>query len=341
MAELIALLDKQGKYAESEILISEAVSKLCHRERELVQFYCHLVESHSKQTSNHGFEISYAYLHRLLHNSSSVYVKHRAFESMVGGLCAMNRPREAESLVKEVRDKEEIKLKPSLFEFRSIIYAYGRLGLLNNMLRVVEQMEIQGFVIDTIVSNMILSSYGTHNELAEMVLWLRKMKILAIPFSIRTYNSVLNSCPTFITMLRQPHDFPLSIEDLCRVLKGDEVLLVQELIGFGVLEEVMVWDSLEVKLDLHGMHLGTTYLIMLEWIDEMRRRFNNTKYVIPVEVTVVCGSGKHSNVRGLSPVKRMVKEMLDRMRSPMRIDRKNIGCFVAKGRAVKDWLCNS
>ncbi|KAH7518355.1 hypothetical protein FEM48_Zijuj09G0163000 [Ziziphus jujuba var. spinosa] len=336
VAAMAALLDKQGRHSESETLISETIAELGNRERELALFYCQLVESHSKQNSVHGFERSYTYLHHLLHNSSSVYVKRRALESMVGGLCTMDRPIEAESLIEEMR---VVGLKPSVFELRSVMYGYGRLGLLKEMLRIVQQMDNGGLAIDTISSNMVLSSLGIHNELSEMVLWLRKMKTFNIPFSTRTYNTVLNSCPTIMEILQNSDHIPFSIEELKGVLKGDEALLVDELVGSGVLKEVMKWDSLEAKLDLHGLHLGSAYLIMLEWMEEMKCRFNNEKHVLPAEVTVVCGVGKHSNFRGVSPVKVMIKEMMARTRSPMRIDRKNAGCFIAKGRAVKDWLC--
>lgn len=333
---MAALLDKQGRHSESETLISETIAELGNRERDRALFYCQLVESHSKQNSSRGFERSYACLHRLLNSSSSVYVRRRAFESMVGGLCTMDRPIEAENLMEEMRVTG---LKPSVFEFRSVMYGYGRLGLLKEMLRIVQQMDNEGLVIDTVSSNMVLSSLGIHNELSKMVLWLKKMKTLNIPFSTRTYNSVLNSCPTIMETLRNSDGIPVSMEELKRVLKGDEVLLVEELVGSRVLEEVMVWDSSEAKLDLHGLHLGSAYLMMLEWMEEMKCRFNSENHVIPAEVTVVCGVGKHSNVRGVSPVKVMIKEMMARMRSPMRIDRKNTGCFIAKGRAVKDWLC--
>ncbi|KAM1318345.1 hypothetical protein PS1_003532 [Malus domestica] len=338
VASLVALLDNQGLYSQSEALISETISKLGSRERELALFHCQLLESHSKLSSKHGFDSTYSYLHQLLHNSSSVYVKRRAFESMVGGLCAMDRPQEADILIEEMIVKG---LKPSVFEFRSVVYGYGRLGLFEEMLKVVEKMEGQGLAVDTIRSNMVLSSYGAYSELAAMVLWLRKMKILRLPFSIRTYNSVLNSCPTIMAMLQDPKDVPCSIEQLNGVLNGDEGLVVKELVGSTVLEEVMVWESLEAKLDLHGLHLGSAYLIMLEWFEAMRHRFNCGECVIPAEVVIVCGLGKHSSVRGESPVKGLVKVMMHRMGSPMRIDRKNVGCFIAKGRAVKDWLCSS
>lgn len=336
VAALAALLDKQEKYSEAEALIAEAVSKLSHRQRELAVFYCSLVESHAKQSSEHGFDSSYTCLYQLLRDSSSAYVKRRAFETMVGGLCTMDRPREAERLMEEMRSTG---LNPSVFEFRSVVYGYGRLGLWEDMLRTVHQMENEGLEIDTICSNMVVSSYGAHNELHQMVLWLRKMRTSSIPFSIRTYNSVLNWCPTIAAMLQNLKEIPLSMEELNATLGGDEGLLVRELVGSSVLEEVLVWDSFGVKLDLHGMHLGSAYLIMLEWMEEMRCRFNDGNHVMPAEVVVVCGSGKHSNVRGVSPVKILVKEMMVRMRSPMKIDRKNAGCFLAKGRTVKDWLC--
>ena len=338
----MALLDKQGRYEESEKLISEAVSKIELRERELILFYCNLVESHSKQGSKRGFDVSFTRLNRVVDDSSSVYVKQRGFEAMVSGLCEMGQVCEAEKVFDEMRVRG---VKVSRFEFRCVLYGYGRLGLFEDMERVVNQMESEGFVADTICCNMILSAYGCHCELARMVLWLRKMRASQISFSIRTYNSVLNSCPTIMSIMAQEMEtgvetLPLSIGELSGILSGDEALVVKELVeSNSVLEEVMTWDSLEGKLDLHGMHLGSCYLMMLKWMEELRNGFKDGKYVIPREITLVCGLGKHSNVRGESPVKILVRKMLVRLKSPMRNDRKNVGCFVAKGKVVRDWLC--
>ncbi|KAJ7967116.1 Pentatricopeptide repeat-containing protein [Quillaja saponaria] len=249
----------------------------------------------------------------------------------------MGRPRQAENLVQDMRISG---LKPSAFEFKSILYGYGRLGLFQDLQRILTQMEKDEFLIDTICSNMVLSSYGAHKELVEMVSWLRRMRNSNIPFSVRTYNTVLNSCPTIMEMLQDLTGIPLVIEELMGSLKGDEASAVCELIGSStVMEDVMRWDTMEAKLDLHGLHLGSSYLILLQWLEEMQQRFNESKCLIPAEVVVVCGSGKHSNVRGISPVKGLVKDMMVRMKSPLKIDRKNVGCFVAKGRIVRDWLC--
>ncbi|XP_015941846.1 pentatricopeptide repeat-containing protein At2g17033 [Arachis duranensis] len=339
VADLAALLDQLGRSEEAEALVFETTSKLESRNRELALFYCKLLESHSKRGSQKGFDVAYCYLNQLLRSSSSVYIKRRAFEYMISGLCAMDRPREAEDLVEDLRGNGG-GIDPSAFELKSIMYGYGRLGLFHDLQRVVDQMKRGGFEIDTVCANMLLSTYGTHGEHMEMVSWLKKMRSSGISFSVRTYNSVSNSCPMITRMMAELNELPLSIEELNVRLEGGEAMVVKELLDSCViLEEVMVWDSSEAKLDLHGCHLGSSYLIMLLWLKEMRRRLNDSNYGIPAEITVVCGLGKHSNVRGESPVKVLVKKMMVNMGSPLRIDRKNNGCLVAKGRAVKNWLC--
>ncbi|XVE67210.1 hypothetical protein DITRI_Ditri08aG0141800 [Diplodiscus trichospermus] len=336
VADLIALLDNQGNFNESEALISQAVSKLKFRERDLVQFYCNLVESCAKHDSNKRFNDAYGYLSELVRNSSSVYVKRQCYKSMVSGLSEKVQPNEAENVVAEMRNDG---LKPSLFEFRSVLYGYGKLGLFENMERIVCEMEIEGFEVDTICSNMVLSSYGAFNELPKMVPWLQKMKTLQIPFSVRTYNSVLNSCPVIMSLVQGSDSFPHSLRELVKVLKEDEALLVKELVqSSSVLDEAMEWNGSEAKLDLHGMHLGSSYLIMLQWIEEIKYRFKYEECVIPAQITIVCGSGKHSSIRGESHVKTVVRKMMVQMKSPMKIDRKNVGCFIAKGQVVRNWL---
>lgn len=335
MADLIAYLHKQGKTKESEALLSETLMKLGSRDRDLVSFYCNLIDSHSRHNSNQGVCDVISRLSRIVSESSSIYVRERAYESMISGLCAVGRPLEAENLSEAMRVKG---LKPSAFEFRSLVYGYGRVGFFEDMQRLLLQMGKEGFELDTVVLNMVLSSYGAFNKHSEMVSWLRRMKNSNIPFSIRTYNSVLNSCPTIVSILQDLKTFPLTIDELMDKLKEEEKLLVKELNGSTVLAEAMEWNSSEGKLDLHGLHLVSAYLIMLHWREELRYRLNAAEYVMPAQITVVCGSGKHSIVRGESPVKRMVREMMTRTRSPMRIDRKNPGCFVAKAKVMKNWL---
>ncbi|XP_028797351.1 pentatricopeptide repeat-containing protein At2g17033-like [Neltuma alba] len=225
--ELATLLDKQEQYSAWETLISGATSKLESGSRNLALFYCKLLECNSKQNSERGFEIAYSYLSQLLHSSSSfTYIKRRVYEYMVSGLCSMDRPCEAENLVGNMRIKA---LEPSAFEFESIMCGYGRLGLFQDLERLLVQMKKEGFVIDTVCSNMVLSAYGMHGELTKMVSWLQRMRNTSIPFSKRTYNSVLNSCPVLMRKLVDLYGFPLSIEELNASLEGAEAIVIQQL----------------------------------------------------------------------------------------------------------------
>ncbi|CDY71477.1 BnaAnng37590D, partial [Brassica napus] len=336
IADLVALLNKLERLQESETLLSTTLTNLKSNERDLALFLCSLAESNSKQGSAQGFNQACLRLREILQTSSSVYLKTQAYKSMVSGLCNMDQPNDAETVIEEMRLE---KLKPGVFEYKSVLYGYGRLGLFDDMNRIVHRMETEGHRVDTVCSNMVLSSYGAHDALPQMGSWLQRLKDFNVPLSLRTYNTVLNSCPNITSLLKDLNSCPLSVSELLTFLNEDEVVLVRVLTQSSVLHEAMEWSSLEGKLDLHGMHLSSAYLIMMQWMDEIKVRFSGDKCVVPAEIIVVSGSGKHSSVRGESPVKALVKKMMVRTGSPMRIDRKNVGCFIAKGKTVKEWLC--
>ncbi|QHN87132.1 Pentatricopeptide repeat-containing protein [Arachis hypogaea] len=79
-------------------------------------------------------------MNQLFRSSSSVYIKRRAFEYMVSGLCAMDRPREADDFVEDLRGNDGA-IDPSAFELKSIMYGFGRLGWFHDLQRVVDQMK--------------------------------------------------------------------------------------------------------------------------------------------------------------------------------------------------------
>ncbi|KAL2323980.1 hypothetical protein Fmac_023038 [Flemingia macrophylla] len=335
-AQLAALLHQLGQPTQAQSLISEATSK---RTRHLVRFYGILMESHSKRGSLSAFHVAYAQLHHLLRTSSSLHVKRAAYQYIVTGFCAIDRPRQAEDLAHGLGPG----LQPSPFEFKSILYAYGRLGLFGDMVRVVEEMERRGFAVDTVCCNMVVSAYGAHGDHAQMVGWLRRMReYWGVPFSVRTYNCVANCCPSVVRMTENLDELALGVEELKEALEGlgEGVVIGELLLGCGVvLAEVMVWGCEEVKLDLHGLHLAGAYLVVLIWLEEMRRRLSADHDCLPAQVTVVCGMGKHSSVRGVSRVRVLLQKMMLRMGSPLKVDRNNNGCFIAKGKAVQNWLC--
>ncbi|KAJ4937441.1 hypothetical protein NE237_014303 [Protea cynaroides] len=179
---------------------------------DLAIFYCDLIDSYSKRGLKQGVMLSNRRLKQLLSHSPNFSLRRRAFETMIRGLCDLDLPHEAEMLMEEMSVSAGI--KPSPYEFRCIVNGYGRTGSWMEMQRVIGLMEDAGYVCDTICSNIVLSSYGAHSELSEMVSWLREMKDSDIQFSVRTYNCVLNSCPKIMSFFGEPKLLPLMMEGL-------------------------------------------------------------------------------------------------------------------------------
>nr|CAD1840756.1 unnamed protein product [Ananas comosus var. bracteatus] len=309
-ADVAALLEQLGQCFDAEHLVSSSISTI-RSPRDLTRFYCDLIESYSGR----GLRQKVVDICSSLRNLP--FSGRKPYESMIKGFCLLDMPEEAEAKLQEMA---LLGLKPSAFEFRLIAQSYGRPGSFSEMKRVIGLMEDAGFSVDTICANVVLSCYGDRGELPEMVEWLKRMRELGIDFSVRTFNTLLDK---------------LESESASVV----EAALIRELVDSALLVEMLEWSPAEGKLDLHGFHATSAFVIMLQLVDELRSRLSAENAVVPAEISVVCGSGKHSDVRGRSPVKMVVSEMLFRMNSAMRLDRKNSGRFVGRGKAVKEWLC--
>ncbi|KAL4186640.1 hypothetical protein AMTRI_Chr09g15080 [Amborella trichopoda] len=332
IASLIGLLEKYEQREEAlSLLGSETIKKL--GPRDLATFYCNLIDSYSEHGLKNQVLETYSSLKKLPYRSGDAL----AYKSIINGFSLMNLPHHANEMLDEMMASG---FKASPFEFRSLILAYGRCGFFPEMEKTLELMENLGYSIDTVTANTILSSYGSFMEYSKMVSWLKKMASLNVDFSIRTYNSVVNSCPTILSIVQQPQTVPLSINELLELLNlstPKELFVIQEFLSSVIQLGSVNWASEEWRLDLHGMHTGAAYVILLQWFEEMKERLYDGT-VIPLEVSVVTGTGKHSSVRGESTVKKLVSEMMFQMGSPLKVDRLNVGRFVARGKAVKTWL---
>lgn len=330
----MALLEVQNESSEAEMLITDSILRLRQSPKDLSLFYYDLI-------------VSLCY-HGLIRKANEVYAElqsmtfsgQRSFELAIKSLCVMGNPTEAESKLKEM-----ILLghRPSSFAFASVAQSYGKLGSFSEIKRVIGLMEESGLEIDTVCANMVLSCYADHEEFAQMAAWLQRMRELGICFSLRTYNTSLNSCQNILQMTNEIESLPLSLTGLIEKLENDcascqnEAMVVKELVNSSFLAETIDWSESEVKLDLHGFNLVSAYVILLQWIEEMRSRFDIEGTAFPGEISVVSGMGKHS-VSGKSMIRSLVSKILSRMDSPLRLDRKNVGRFVGRGKAVKDWL---
>lgn len=343
-AAVAAQLEKSGRLNDAETLISDSVSKLNNNPRDLALFYCSLVESSS---SHHRVHHTYAIM---TSPSFQAGVKRRrVHESMVKALCNLDSPIEAEDVMTNTKG-----FHPSAFEFRLVSQAYGRSGRFDEMLRVLAEMERLGFPVDTVCSNIVLSCYGDHKQHTKMTEWMKKMRIPSsslgsVSISIRTFNVVLNSCDTLSSILLDLDSLPLSLPaaiSKIHLSSPEEAAVVSEIQTRTpeLLTQLLSQGSDGCKLDLHGCHLSTAYMVVMEWMEEMRDRCEGGVDTFgggdeDQVVTVVCGGGKHSNVRGESPLRKLISKMMCRMSSPLKLDKKNNGRFISKTQRFKSWIC--
>ena len=300
-------------------MILEAESKL--RPRELSVFFSDLIEAYARRgMRNRVFEIFSRKM------SPGKFLE----ESMVRALCVLDSPSEAEAVLRRI--------KPSAFHYRLVVQSYGKMGLFREMVKTFESMISAGIPADTVSFNTIISCYGEKGMLEEIVSWLKRMRDWGIPHSIRTCNSVLNSCPQLLSILRDDKMLPTTLENLVGKLEAREASLVKEIASSKVILEASGWNSSEGKMDLHGYHLSSAFVALLSWVEELERGFQQGGVLIPREIFIVCGSGKHSDKIGESPVKKLVRAALFQMGSPFRVDRKNVGQLVAGGTAVREWI---
>ncbi|PKA66355.1 Pentatricopeptide repeat-containing protein [Apostasia shenzhenica] len=331
-ASVVSLLEEQQRSTDAEALISRSTSRL-RAPRDLPAFYCELIDAFSCRWLQLPALRSFARLREI------PYSGRKPYESIIKGLCSMGMATDAEELLREMAIAG---FRPSAFEFRSVAQAYGRSGAFADMTRVFESMQEAGIVLDTVSANIALSCYGDHFKFSVMVSFLRKMRESGIIFSLRTFNSVLNSCPSVVTITKDLRSLPLSMAALLRKVEEaslclDEALLIREVTDSSLMGDMLQWSDSEGKLDLHGFHLASAYVMILMWIEVVRDRLSEDG-IIPLEISIICGSGKNSRMKGDSPLKKLVSEMMFQLYSPMKMDRKNVGKFVAKGKAVKDWL---
>jgi len=93
------------------------------------------------------------------------------------------------------------------------------------------------------------------------------------------------------------------------------------------------------ELDLHHVRSAGTAQTILRWhLKTLRTTALVDRQRLPSELKLITGWGKHSTVTGQSPVKDRVVQLLAAIKSPFEMPEDNIGCLVASGELVHQWL---
>ncbi|XP_051195575.1 pentatricopeptide repeat-containing protein At2g17033 [Lolium perenne] len=332
-AAVAALLETNGGAEESRSLLADSAARL-ESAAEVALFYCDLMAAFSSRGLKGRAMDFYAQLRAMpppLAGGGKTYM------AMIKSLCMMGLADEAEGALREM---VALGYQPDAFQFGLVAKCYGKAGQLAEMERVIASMSDAGIRMGTGAANIVLSCYSACRDHGKMLMWLKKMRKLRLAPTTKAYNFVLNSCPTVVSMARElGPSLPLSSAQLVKKLKSGspwpaEAEVVQELLSASsVLDKAMVWSETEVKLNMHGFSITSAYVLMLQWVDAVKGG-----RALPLEVSVVCGVGKHSDVRGEPKVRELAQEVLSRMGSPLRLSTRNKGRLVAKRDRVKQWL---
>ncbi|CAD6248322.1 unnamed protein product [Miscanthus lutarioriparius] len=331
-AAVAALLEANGSTGESRSLISDSISQHLQSTNEVALFYCDLMAAFSSRGLKDKAMDFYAELRSMPLSGRKTYM------AMIKSLCLLGLPTEAEVTLREM---VSLGYQPEAFQFGSVAKCYGKSGSLADMERVIASMADAGIRFGIGAADTVLSCYSSCHDHSKMLTWLKKMRKLRIAPTTKGYNFVLNSCSSLASVVQElGPSLPLSTTGLVKRLKSvstlaAEVELVQELLASSsVLDKAMEWSETEVKLNLHGFSTVSAYVLILQWVDAVKGR------TLPLEVSVVCGIGKHSDVRGEPKVRELAQEVLSRMGSPLQLSTRNKGRLVAKRDRVKQWLAS-
>lgn len=340
-AGVAALLEATGGAEESRSLVAGSAARL-QCPSEVALFYCDLMAAFSSRGLNRRAMDFYAQLRAmpppaLSGSGAGGGGGGRIYMAMIKSLCLMGLAAEAEEALREM---VSLGHKPDAFQFGLVAKCYGKAGQLAEMERVIASMSDAGIRLGTGAANIVLSCYSACRDHGKMLMWLKRMRKLRIAPTTKAYNFVLNSCTTVVKMARElGPSLPLSSAQLVKKLRSGspwpaEADVVQELLAASsVLDKAMNWSENEVKLNLHGFSVTSAYVLMLQWVDAIKGG-----RALPLEVSVVCGVGKHSDVRGEPKVRELAQEVLSRTGSPLRLSARNKGRLVAKRDRVKQWL---
>ncbi|CAN6271203.1 unnamed protein product [Urochloa humidicola] len=331
-AAVAALLEVNGSTGESRSLISDSILQHLHSTNEVALFYCDLMAAFSARGLKDRAVDFYTELRSMPLSGLKAYM------AMIKSLCLMGLATEAEEALREM---VSLGYQPDAFQFGLVAKCYGKSGSLVEMERVIASMSDAGIRLGTGAANIVLSCYSSCRDHSKMLTWLKKMRKLRTAPTTKAFNFVLNSCPTLALVVQElDPSLPLTTIGLVKKLKcastlPSETELVHELLASSsVLDKAMEWSETEVKLNLHGFSTIAAYVLILQWVDVIKDR------TLPLEVSVVCGIGKHSDVRGEPKVRELAQEVLNRMGSPLRLSTRNKGRLVAKRDRVTQWLAS-
>ena len=330
LAELTALLTNCQETQLSQVLLETHHEKL--NSKQLLELKCALILHYAR---NH-LKTEMLATFKSVELSSDSHVRVSAFSSLIQAYACMDLPHDAYTTL---IDMQTHGFKPYSKDLKAVLFSFGRCALFDNMERVTSDMEKMGSLKDPVVFNMIINTYATVENHSKIKEWIDKMLASGVKPTVRSLNAVAKACPVLTKLSTRNTYVPIAmlfeyLETNCAT--QGEIKSVEYLVKLCLVQEAVKWDT-SWQLDLHSTVVGSAYVMLLCWLKEVLGRLD-TRVEFPSEIVIVTGWGKHSETRGSSLIKLMVRDLLENMGSPFMVDSQNKGRLFAKSHAVLTWL---
>jgi pentatricopeptide repeat protein len=93
-------------------------------------------------------------------------------------------------------------------------------------------------------------------------------------------------------------------------------------------------------INLHTMSMGTAIVALSRTLAHLKERMLATG-VVPERIDIITGWWRRSRITGSSLIKQAIEEILKAVSSPFRVESRNSGCFVGIGHPLAVWLYES
>ncbi|KAI5062340.1 hypothetical protein GOP47_0022879 [Adiantum capillus-veneris] len=309
-AEIVALLTASEQVEQVQSLLEGLEEKLDLKQH--MHFNRNLLQQYARFGLKDEMLVSYGVLQAL----TPPHAKGHSLSALLHAYASMDLPQESLAILKDMQQQG---LKPSLKDFKVILFSLGKCGMFSDMEAFACEMEKLKLLNDPVIFNMIITTYATAENYDKVNEWLLKLLETGLKPSARSLNAVAKACRV-LTEVASSKKF-VKKDALLEYLKSQgakngELEVLKALLEHCLVDEVVAWDS-NWELDVHSASIGSAYVMLCCWLEDVVRRLK-VKGTFPSEVGIITGWGKHSETRGTSLIKLTIRDLLESVDGPFR-----------------------
>ncbi|KAH7434793.1 hypothetical protein KP509_06G034700 [Ceratopteris richardii] len=329
-AEIVALLTSSKQLAQAQHLLESVDENLSVKQR--LYFNRMLIHQYARFHLRDEVMCVFEYLQALSPSS----VGPSSLTSLLHAYAIMDLPHEALAILRKMQQQM---LNPSLNDFKAVLFSLGKCDMFPEMEMLAAEMNEVNMLNNLAVYNMLITTYASAENHGKVKDWLHRLLMAGLNPSVRTLNAIAKACRVLIQVSCSKTFVKAGVLSEYLRTKGakdGELEIVELLLELCPIDEVVTWGS-RWELDLHSTNMESAYILLCCWFEEVSKKLD-IKQASPSEIAVVTGWGKHSDTRGLSPIKVMVRDLLESVKSPFKLDTQNKGRLLAKPHHVVTWF---